>query len=221
MPWPLVAHVAQDLPLPPGALVRAIRTTEVPALTKAISLWYPRVRVGSESVFLDADFFTDKVCLDERIDKTIWAAVLELDGHLRGIVSFEREPAAGVLHARLGVLDPACRSGMLGTLGIAIFERLGRACGAELLLQRVTLASKHQQVIAERYGFTLCGIIPGVDPTNAGSGDLSMVLRESEAIYSKLLGDPAKTEPLVARSLTRQTLVLARALDLPVVDDVR
>jgi FlaA1/EpsC-like NDP-sugar epimerase len=46
---------------------------------------------------------------------------------------------------------------------IALFETLGALMGAELLLVGVTLASKGQQLLAERRGFSLCGLVPGFD----------------------------------------------------------
>jgi hypothetical protein len=68
-----------------------------------------------------------------------------------GGVALEREVAARTLH------------GCLGALGVPLFETLGALMGAELLLVGVTLASKGQQLLAERRGFSLCGLVPGFD----------------------------------------------------------
>jgi hypothetical protein len=214
--WPNVAQVAEGIELPLGACIRAIRTREVPVLITLIHAWYPRVHVGSESVFLDEAFFRSHVCLDDALDKDIWACVLEVDGLVRGLVSFERDVPTRILHARIGVLDPALRLGFVGTLGILAYERLGKLCGAEMLLQRVTLSSKHQQVIAERRGFRLVGVVPGYDRTQVAEG---LVLRTTEAIYAKLLVDAAYLDPLDTSALTANTKRIVAALQLRVEPD--
>jgi hypothetical protein len=212
MHWPSIAQIAQELTLPEGVTIRFLETADIAGLPGLLSSWFPRIEVGAESVFLSDVFLRTKVACRETLEdseRDILALVLELHGEVRGFVSFEREPAARVLHARLGVLDPSLRIAMLGALGILVFERVGQLVGAELLLQCVTLASRGQQAIAERRGFQLYGIMPAFDRDNLGAG---RILRVTEALYGKALVAPEQIEPLKRENLTKNTMKAIEAL---------
>jgi hypothetical protein len=212
MHWPSIAQISQELALPEGVTIRFLEAADIAGLPGLLSTWFPRIEVGAESVFLDAAFLRTKVASSDTLsdpDRDILALVLELRGKVRGFVSFEREPAARVLHARLGVLDPSLRVALLGALGILVFERVGQLTGAELLLQCVTLSSRGQQALAERRGFQLYGIMPAFDRDSLGAG---RILRVTEALYGKALVAPEQIEPLKRENLTKNTQKAIEAL---------
>lgn len=84
----------------------------------------------------------------------------------------------------MGVLSPEHRTAALALIGPLLLEEIGRALGAELAYYFATLKTRHQQVIAERCGFQLVGIVPGHDRDVITKG---VVKRVYEALYVKLL----------------------------------
>lgn len=191
MTWPTDAEIAATGLLPPTVIFRRFSDAELEALPDAIAAWYPTATVGSESVFCDRDFLA-RAATSSTQETDLLALRIERDGEFVGFLSFERQPAARTLHARLGLLAPAARTGLLGALGFPMFEAIGRLCRAELLLSWVTLASRHQQIFAERRGFRAVGVVPGFDRDRQPDGT---VRRVYEALYAKALGDEVALRP--------------------------
>jgi hypothetical protein len=225
IPFPTIVELSNGISLPEGSRLRFLRDAEIPRVQALLLQWYPAIEVGAESVFLDAQYMRDDVMTVELLARErsdleqgerlrhVLPILLELDGAVRGFCSFERQPRARVLYARLGVLDPEFRVGLLGGLGVAIFERLGKLLGAELLLQWVTLQNRVQQVFAERRGFQLCGLVPGFDrdqlaPEHGEAG----VKRVTEALYGKLLVPQENLHAPYTENLTGHTKAVASAL---------
>ena len=205
MPWPPIDDLMSDLSLANGITLRLLCEEDLPTLPGQLLEWYPAVRVGSESVFLSQEFLHRAVVRQGNLAPDIYAFFLVQDNAVVGFMSFERQPANGTLHARLGVLAPSARTGFLGALGFLAFERLGTRCGAELLLAWITLASRNQQMFAERRGFRLVGVVPGFDRDQVHE---SKSLRVAEALVAKLLvGTDELLEPL-PENLTPRTLRL-------------
>jgi hypothetical protein len=100
------------------------------------------------------------------------------------LITFEKSLLARSIGCRLGVLAPEHRRTQLALLGPMLLEELGRAIGAELAQYYATLRSRHQQVIAERRGFQLVGIVPGRDRAMISEGQIKRVY---EALYAKVL----------------------------------
>jgi hypothetical protein len=225
IPFPNIVELSDGIRLPEGARLRFLRHAEIPHVQALLLQWYPAIEVGAESVFLDAQYMRDEVMTEEHLARErsdleqgerlrhVLPILLEVAGDARGFCSFERQPRAKVLYARLGVLDPQLRSGLLGGLGVLIFERLGQLLGAELLLQWVTLQNRVQQVFAERRGFQLCGLVPGFDrdqlaPEQGSRG----IKRVTEALYGKLLAPREQLHAPYTENLTGHTKAVASAL---------
>ena len=184
--WPDDDVLAALAVVPPGARLRSVRRDERHLLPERLLAWYPTVAVGAESVFLDPAWLDAQVAFAGDAARDVFVLWIERDGAAVGLMSFERERAAATLHGRVGALDPAARVGALGALGFPVFEAVGRWLGAELLSVWVTLASRTQQVMAERRGFRLCGVVPGFDRDAVGGGRTARV---TEALYTTLLTD--------------------------------
>lgn len=206
MAWPTDAQLAATGLLPPTIVFRRFSNGELAALPAAIEAWYPTATVGAESVFCDQEFLArSATSITQETDLLVLR--IEQAGEFVGFLSFERQPAARTLHARLGLLAPEARTGLLGALGFPMFEAIGRLCGAELLLSWVTLASRHQQIFAERRGFRAVGVVPGFDRDRQPDGG---VRRVYEALYAKSLSDeaPLRPDPAALTPAVRALLAL-------------
>lgn len=181
MQWPSIEALCAKAPIPPDVTLRAWREDEIDGLPELLRSWYPAVNVGAESVFLDATFLRTRVFVD---DSDFFVFAICQRGDVVGFQSFERQVAARTLHGRLAMLAPSARAGFIGTLGFPLFEALGSLTGAELLLTWVTLTTKIQQLMAERRGFTLCGLVPSFDIDQQADG---RAVRVMEALYAKAL----------------------------------
>lgn len=179
MKWPSCEALASSLPA--DVTLRAWRDDEVAGLPALLRAWFPTVSVGAESVFLDETFLRSRVFVN---DSDFFVFAICQRGEVVGFQAFERQVASKTLHGRLGVLAPEARAGFLGALGFPLFEALGRLVGAELLLVWVTLATKGQQLAAERRGFVLSGLVPSFDVDRQADG---RAVRVMEALYAKPL----------------------------------
>ncbi len=205
--WPAVADLAAALPLPAGVTLRWWREDELDALPARLLAWYPAVAVGSESIFLEPRYLERNVTREGHEDRDLYAFCIEKDGVPAGFMSFERQPRASTLHARLGCLAPEARTGFLGMIGFLLFEKLGELTDAELLLSWVTLASLHQQRFAERRGFRVVGLAPGFDrDAQPGGGSL----RVAEALYAKHRTGPAEQLEPAEETMTADVLAMWR-----------
>jgi len=185
MNWPTFEALCAAAPLPEGVTLRAWREDEIVELPSLLRRWFPTVSVGAESVFLDADFLRSRVFVEHSDFLTM--AICQ-HGEVVGFQAFERQAASKTLNGRLGVLAPEARAGFLGAFGFPLLEALGRLMNAELLLVWVTLATKGQQMAAERRGFQLCGLVPGFDVDQQPDGTSRRVM---EALYAKPLVESA------------------------------
>ncbi len=193
--------------LPEGVTLRAWTNDELSMLPGLLRTWYPTIGVGAESVFLDLEVLQTQLASSRHPERNLFAFAICRDGEVVGFQSFEREVGARTLHGRLGVLAPEARAGFLGALGFLLFETLGALVGAELLLVWVTLASKGQQLFAERRGFSLSGLVPAFDRDQQPDG---RVMRVMEALFSKsLIDSPQVLWPTDAQLTPRSRAALA------------
>lgn len=193
--WPSIDEILPPAALPEGYRLEQLARADVPAVVQKIRAWYPDVSVGAESRHLDEAFYDRHVALaGEDEDRSIHATVVRKDGALVGFGSMEYDELSRALNGRLVVLDPAHRSSGVGALlGTAFSEALGRRIGAEILLTTTTMRHAHGQLLLEKAGFKLCGIIPGFDRDLVAPG---VVKRVYEALYVKVLvGDAELLTP--------------------------
>lgn len=185
--------------------------TDVPEVIAKLLRWYPEIAVGAESPHLQADFYTNQALLEGvTAPRDVLPLVLR---HARdGVVAlttFQRHPLERAISSRVGVLAPEHRSSGFALLGPMLLEELGRAIGAELAYYFVTLRTRHQQVIAERRGFQLAGIVPGRDLSALSTGE---VKRSFEGLYTKLLVPREQLVVPPRESLTARTREVWAAL---------
>ncbi|MGV3623866.1 MAG: hypothetical protein ACO1OB_23820 [Archangium sp.] len=198
--WPTCEALSAAASLPNDVTLRAWREDEVATLPSLLRSWFPTVSVGAESVFLDETFLRTRVFVD---DSDFFVFAICQRAEVVGFQAFERQVASQTLHGRLGVLAPEARAGFLGALGFPLFEALGRLIDAELLLVWVTLATKGQQLAAERRGFVLSGLVPSFDVDLQANG---RAVRVMEALYAKPLVEGVWPSDEVLTPHTRRVL---------------
>ncbi len=184
MEWPRVEELVRAMSLPEGVTFRLLKEEELAPLPELLVRWYPAVRVGAESVFLDPDFLRRSVVREGCFDRDIYAILIVQHGEVVGFTTYERQPRSATLHGRLGMLAPQARAGFLGALAFLALEKMAALTKAELILVWITLASRHQQLFAERRGFQLVGVVPGFDRDQVTA---QRSLRVTEGLVAKLL----------------------------------
>lgn len=183
---------------PPGYELTQASADDVPALVDFWSGTYPGVAVGEAAHFLDPAFYAEHVHLTGTCDELPTLVLLaRRDGHVVAALTLDKQRTS--LSGGIGAVAAPHRASALGLLGPRLLEAFGRAMGAELLQYFATLQTRHQQVIAERFGFTAVGIVPASDRDFAPDGQ---VRRVYEVLYVKVLAAP---EQIVAPELSCMT----------------
>lgn len=202
MEWTRAESAWTALELPAGYRIEQLGTNDVQPLTARLRAWYPDIVVGMESPHLDPEFYAEHTSLRGAPERPLLPLVLkhQQDG-IVGAVTYEKNPLSRAVFGRLGALAPEHR-GALGLLGPLLLERVGRALGAELVHYYATLKTRHQQVIAERAGFALVGIMPAHDRDMVSPGNPKRVY---EALYAKVLVDPEQVLLPDREALSRRT----------------
>jgi hypothetical protein len=118
------------------------------------------------------------------------------------LLTIEKNSDALTVTAPMGAIAQEHRGSGLATLGPVILEAVGRLSGAELAYYFATLKTIHQQVLAERHGYALVGIVPAYDRDMVESGN---ILRVYEAIYAKILASRERVLIPRQESLTPKT----------------
>lgn len=187
MKWIMAAEVNELIPLPTGYSFEQLQSHEVPALIANIQKWHPDISIGAGSSYVREQFYREKVFLVGGSEKDIFVLLLKFAGEMVGIWSYEREPDALAVYARLLIIDPAHRGAKVALHCMAGTERLCRAGGAEFVYTMATLKAPQMQVALERAGYRLLGFAPGYDREVVADG---VVKRVVEAVYGKVLVNP-------------------------------
>lgn len=191
---------------PAGYRLEHARPADVPELTRRLREWYPDIVVGAESGHLEPSFYQREVFLQGgAADAPSIALIARPEGGdaIVAALTLTYDPRARSISSRLGAVDPAHRNSTLGFLGARLLETFGRAMGAELAYYFATLKSRHQQVIAERFGFDPVGIVPAFDRDMVAP---QQIRRVYEILYAKVLIAPSgvlEPDPAVMTARTR------------------
>lgn len=200
MKWPTVEQFSTMCSLPPGYRMEGLKRADVPALIEALQRWHPDITVGGGSCYLREDFYETYVALDGEAEKPVLVCLFRHGDALAGMWSWEQEPDALTLYARLIVIDPAHRSAKLASRVMPVGELAGRAMGAEFFFGLATLKIPHMQHALETVGWKLIGFTSGYDREQVAPG---VVKRVFEGVYCKALvaddevmrPDPANLTP--------------------------
>ena len=184
MKWPGIETIARLTPLPEGYRFEQLKRSDIPALIEGIQIWHPDIAVGVGSCYLREDFYTEKVFLRDEAEKEMYVVLIMHGDEIAGMGSWEREPDALTLYAKLGIIAPAHRGAKIAVRAVEFTENLGRAMGAGFVYGLATLKVPHMQLALERAGYQLLGFAPGYDRELVSPG---VVKRVYEAFYAKVL----------------------------------
>ncbi|HET8938311.1 MAG TPA: hypothetical protein VFN67_32930 [Polyangiales bacterium] len=209
--WSAGLAVLQRIALPEHYQLDQMTSLDVRVVTARLAQWYPAIQAGMESPHLQPEFFLSETQLaDQTQNRSLLPIVIrKRDEGIVAIITYERNVLARSITCRLGVLAPEHRSAHLALLGPLLLEEIGRALGAELAYYFATLKTRHQQVIAERRGFQLVGIVPGYDRDVITDG---VVKRVYEALYAKLLVPSDELYIPPPESFTKRTRAVGSTL---------
>lgn len=185
MLWKPVSVLTDEIQPPAGFTIDQLGEADVEPLTARLRQWFPQVTVGGERCHLTPAFYRAKTQLREVTeDRRIFPVVVKKGDAIVSLTTIEKDRDDLTITARMGVVDPDYRGAGLGHLGPRFVEVMGRAIGAELAYYFTTMRIPHEQVISERLGFRLVGILPGSDREPMDDGSIKRV---PEALYAKLL----------------------------------
>ncbi len=184
MKWPTIEQFSAMCSLPPGYRFEALQRADIPALIEAIQRWHPDIAVGGGSCYLREEFYDRYVSFDGEMEKPVIVNLFRCGEELAGMWSWEQEPDALTLYARLIVIDPAHRSAKLASKVMPLAELAGRAMGAEFFFGLATLKIPHMQHALETAGWQLIGFTSGYDREQVAPG---VVKRVFEGVYTKVL----------------------------------
>jgi len=183
MLWKTVEYLTANLQSPSGYQLDHLHLDEVDGLIANLEVWFPEMKVSGERCHLTREFYLTKCQLkgqDE--DRRIFPVVVKKDGKIVSLTTVEKDRDDLTVTARLGVVAPEHRGRGLGKLGPGAVETMGRGAGAELAYFFTTLRIPQEQILSEKCGFTLVGILPSSDREIGADGKIHRV---PEAIYAK------------------------------------
>jgi GNAT superfamily N-acetyltransferase len=204
MKWIGAEEVNELIPLPSGYSFEQLQSHDVPALTANIQKWHPDISIGAGSCYVREQFYREKVFLAGEAEKDIFVLLIKFEGEMVGMWSYEREPDALAVYARLLIIDPQHRGSKVALYCMSGTERLCRAGGAEFVYTLATLKMPQMQIALERAGYQLLGFAPGYD-REVVAGDVKRVV---EAVYAKVLVNPDAILWPDPKNLTPKALAL-------------
>ncbi len=205
--WHPISLIANKVAVLSGYRLELLASNDVRGMIQKLMTWYPDLVVGSESCHLREDFYFTDVYMNVDAHRDIYVCAIKTDveNEIIGMFSFQRNDDARTLLGRLCVVAPEHRHVGVAQISLPFIEEMGLAIGAELLMQVTTLKIPYSQMMVERAGYKLVGIIPAHDRDMIKPGEIKRVY---EAMYVKVL---AKDDLIVmpsCESLTPQTRAL-------------
>lgn len=211
-PWPNFSDLSAALTIPTGLTLDWLGDGDVGPLVVNLRKWYPDIVVGSESCHLTESFYRDECALGPipPSARSVLPLVLRRDGgSIVWFITLEKEERGKTMSARMGAIDPQERGAGLAMLGPQVLEACARLTQCGLAYYFATLKIPHQQVCAEKSGFTLVGIMPAFDIDMVRPGESRRVY---EALYAKVLVGPEQIEIPSGKALTPTTKALFETL---------
>lgn len=200
--WPKIEVIKPTLKIPAGFDVAQMSEKEIPMIIDLLQKWYPDIDVGSESVHLTTDFYTKECLLKETTtDKNVYPLKFfnVNDGEIIGFMSMRKDVRARSVFGGLGVTAPGHRSEGFGMLGSTIFLETAKLMKAGIVYTYVTLKHPYNQIVLEKLGFKLVGIVPAFDIDQV---DGKTQKRVWEALYAKVLANPSEIESPKSEAMT-------------------
>ena len=205
MNWVAINELSNKLAVPDGYRVEQLKRSEIPELIRCFRDWFPDVTVGAESCYQREDFYSREVSLEGEPERDVIVFLLKKDQELVVIVSLQRSEDTLTLYGRIGAIAPRYRGQKLAHIAPALLEAMGRAMGMEVIYALAEFTIPNAQMLFERAGFQIVGIIPASDRLLVAPG---VTKRVYEAYYVKVLAANAEILRPQAESMTPKTKAL-------------
>ena len=190
MKWCSLEKVSSTTKVPDGYFLAELQESEIDFFIASLREWYPDIVVGSESRFLDPQFYRRQLfdATARRDGRSIWPILYRqsMTNDLAGCIFLEKNEAALTVTSPMAAIALNHRRTGTGLsfLGPTLLALVGKLIGAELAFYISSLRSKGNQVLAENTGYKLVGIIPANDRDQISPG---VSLRVFEAVYAQVL----------------------------------
>lgn len=183
--WIDLETLKSNITLPTDYQIQQLPKNRVEKLIKLIPQWYPDIVIGSESCHLDPKFYAQETYLEEGdSSKDILPLIVTHQEEIVAFSTYKKDSCALTLSVRLGAVAPEHRKKGLGLVGVQISMMLAERMGAGLIYHFATLKHPYTQMLMEKSGFQVVGIIPAFDLDMVASHTAKRV---SEAVYAKIL----------------------------------
>lgn len=205
MKWRPLEEALLSFALMPEHTFHKLRLEEVEEFTRNLRNWYPDIRVGSESRFLDPHFYYENIFVGRdrnSDDSDFYPVVCRTNGEISGWLILEKNDQALTISSPMAGIVPSFRLSGAGRYFSAFLEHMGRLIHAEMAFAIVTLKMQGSQRIIESHGFQLVGILPAFDRDMVEPGKVKRVF---EAVYAKVLVGDEKIVYPSEECLTPQT----------------
>jgi hypothetical protein len=161
MKWVAIDELSNKLPIPDGYRIEQLKRSEIPEVIRCFRDWFPDITVGAESCYQREDFYSREVFLEGEPERDVIVLLFKKDQELVAIVSLQRSEDTLTLYGRLGAIAPRYRGAKLAYIGPALLEAVGRAMGMEVIYGLAEFTIPNMQMVLERAGFQIVGIVPG------------------------------------------------------------
>jgi len=205
MNWVTINELSNKLSIPDGYRIEQLKRSEIPEVIRCFRDWFPDITVGAESCYQREDFYSREVFLEGESERDVIVLLLKKDQELVAIVSLQRSEDTLTLYGRLGAIAPRYRGAKLAYIGPALLEAVGRAMGMEVIYGLAEFMIPNMQMVLERAGFQIVGIVPASDRLMVAPG---VIKRVYEAYYIKVLAADADVLRPQPESMTPRTKAL-------------
>ncbi len=186
--WPSIRTLEKKLKLPKEIVLDQLQEMEISELISRLKIWYPTIKVGSESRHLLPQFYNQKAFLNGgNAYADIYPIVFKHKEELIGIYTVEINRFAKIISGPLGVIAPEFRSSGISNVFAPIIIELGTMLKIGLIWGFATLHHPYIQLSFEKSGFMPVGIVPAFDEDLIEEGKM---MRVAEVVYAKVLCDP-------------------------------
>ena len=205
MNWVTINELSNKLSIPDGYRIEQLKRSEIPEVIRCFRDWFPDITVGAESCYQREDFYSREVFLEGESERDVIVLLLKKDQELVAIVSLQRSEDTLTLYGRLGAIAPRYRGAKLAYIGPALLEAVGRSMGMEVIYGLAEFMIPNMQMVLERAGFKIVGIVPASDRLMVAPG---VIKRVYEAYYIKVLAADADVLRPQPESMTPRTKAL-------------
>jgi hypothetical protein len=205
MTWAVIDELLNKLPIPYGYRIEQLKRSEIPELISYFKDWFPDVTVGAESCYQREDFYSREVFVEGGPEKDVIVFLIKKDQELVAMFSMQRSEDTLTLYGRIGAVAPRYRGEKLAYIAPALLEAMGRAMDMEVIYALAEFTIPNMQMVLERAGFQIVGIVPASDRLMVAPG---VIKRVYEAIYVKVLAADADVLRPPSQGMTPRTKAL-------------